>query len=256
MYLRIYLYIYIYILWLNGNNMLRLECVPALSLINFIIYMSEPADLCILFKMVCWTFLKRFTYSLVVSYAGELIYLHILLILQLADFYFWRSFKTFLQQVWICIFVLLLQCWATCYHSTSSCLYTISFYFFCDWSLLLCCHCFSYIGFSFSETFFLVAKLCMKWQFDELVVQAFKLKSTSKQGRIEIESFTHFLSEMLSSLKVNPTFFQYITLLFPYILFLIWVIISQNIAMASQISEGSLQSFGRVWKSVGTDWGK
>ncbi|KAM3747522.1 hypothetical protein ACB098_05G040800 [Castanea mollissima] len=38
-------------------------------------------------------------------------------------------------------------------------------------------------------------------QVDELVVQAFKLKSTSKQGRIEIESFTHFLSEMLSSLK-------------------------------------------------------
>ena len=127
MYLRIY--IYIYILWLNGNSMLRLECIPALSLINFIIYMSEPADLCILFKMVCWTFLKRFTYSLVVSYAGELIYLHILLILQLADFYFWRSFKTFLQQVWICIFVLLLLCWATCNHSTSSCLYTISFYF-------------------------------------------------------------------------------------------------------------------------------
>ena len=103
---------------------------------------------------------------------------------------------------------------------------------------------------------FLVAKLCMKWQFDELVVQAFKLKSTSERGRIEIESFTHFLSEMLSSLKVNPTFYQYITLLFPYILFLIWVIISQNVAMASQISEGSLQSFGRVWKSVGTDWGK
>ena len=102
------------------------------------------------------------------------------------------------------------------------------------------------MGFFFSEPFFLVAKLCMKWQVDELVVQAFKLKSTSKQGRIEIESFTHFLSEMLSSLKVDPTFFQYITLLFPYILFLIWVIISQNIAMASQISEGSLQSFGRV----------
>ena len=59
---------------------------------------------------------------------------------------------------------------------------------------------------SFSlRPFFLVAKLCMKWQVDELVVQAFKLKSTSKQGRIEIESFTHFLSEMLSSLKVNPT---------------------------------------------------
>ncbi|KAM4111110.1 hypothetical protein ACJW30_05G043100 [Castanea mollissima] len=38
-------------------------------------------------------------------------------------------------------------------------------------------------------------------QVDELVVQAWKLKSTSKQGRIEIESFTHFLSEMLSSLK-------------------------------------------------------
>ena len=61
------------------------------------------------------------------------------------------------------------------------------------------------MGFFFSEPFFLVAKLCMKWQFDELVVQAFKLKSTSEQGRIEIESFTHFLSEMLSSLKVNPT---------------------------------------------------
>ena len=63
------------------------------------------------------------------------------------------------------------------------------------------------MGFSFSETFILVAKLCMKWQFDELVVQAFKLKSTSERGRIEIESFTHFLSEMLSSLKVNPTFY-------------------------------------------------
>ena len=111
-------------------------------------------------------------------------------------------------------------------------------------------------GVFFFWDLFLVAKLCMKWQVDELVAQAFKLKSTSKQGRIEIESFTHFLSEMLSSLKVNPTFYQYITLPFPYILFLIWVIISQNIAMASQISEGSLQSFGRVWKSVGTDWGK
>lgn len=47
----------------------------------------------------------------------------------------------------------------------------------------------------FSKTANLVAKV------DELVVQAFKLKSTSKQGRIEIESVTHFLSEMLSSLK-------------------------------------------------------
>ena len=102
------------------------------------------------------------------------------------------------------------------------------------------------MGFFFSEPFFLVAKLCMKWQVDELVVQAFKLKSTSKQGRIEIESFTHFLSEMLSSLKVNPIFYHYITLPFPYILFLMWVIISQNIAMASKISEGALQSFGGV----------
>ena len=48
--------------------------------------MSDPADPCIIFKIVCWTFLKRFTYSLVVSYAGKLIYLHILPILQLADF--------------------------------------------------------------------------------------------------------------------------------------------------------------------------
>ncbi|GMY34368.1 UDP-N-acetylglucosamine pyrophosphorylase [Fagus crenata] len=38
-------------------------------------------------------------------------------------------------------------------------------------------------------------------QIDELVVQTFKLKSTGKEGRKEIESFTHFLSEMLSSLK-------------------------------------------------------
>lgn len=54
-----------------------------------------------------------------------------------------------------------------------------------------------------------VARLCMNWcmlwQIDELVVQAFKLKATSKHGRKEIESFTHFLSEMLSSLKVNPS---------------------------------------------------
>ena len=102
------------------------------------------------------------------------------------------------------------------------------------------------MGFSFSETFFLVAKLCMKWQVDELVAQAFKLKSTSKQGRIEIESFTHFLSEMLSSLKVNPTFYQYITLPFPYILFLIWVIISQKVAMASQSLKISWDRLGKV----------
>ncbi|KAF5466523.1 hypothetical protein F2P56_016441 [Juglans regia] len=38
-------------------------------------------------------------------------------------------------------------------------------------------------------------------QIDELVVQAFELKATSTQGRKEIESFTHFLSEMVSSLK-------------------------------------------------------
>lgn len=43
----------------------------------------------------------------------------------------------------------------------------------------------------------------MQWQIDELVVQAFELKATSKHGRKEIESFTRFLSEMLSSLKVN-----------------------------------------------------
>ncbi|GKV27184.1 hypothetical protein SLEP1_g36384 [Rubroshorea leprosula] len=38
-------------------------------------------------------------------------------------------------------------------------------------------------------------------QIDELVVQAFKLKGTDKQGGKEIEVFTNFLSEMLSSLK-------------------------------------------------------
>jgi hypothetical protein len=59
----------------------------------------------------------------------------------------------------------------------------------------------------------------MKWQIDELVVQTFKLKSTGKEGRKEIESFTHFLSEMLSSLKVNATICPYITLqYFPFFL--------------------------------------
>ncbi|XP_057977150.1 uncharacterized protein LOC131164172 [Malania oleifera] len=38
-------------------------------------------------------------------------------------------------------------------------------------------------------------------QIDELVVQTFKLKPTSRQGRKEIESFTDVLSEMLCSLK-------------------------------------------------------
>ncbi|KAK9281283.1 hypothetical protein L1049_004180 [Liquidambar formosana] len=38
-------------------------------------------------------------------------------------------------------------------------------------------------------------------QIDELVVQAFKVKATSKQGRKELESFMHVLSEILSSLK-------------------------------------------------------
>ncbi|XP_011038576.1 PREDICTED: uncharacterized protein LOC105135412 isoform X1 [Populus euphratica] len=38
-------------------------------------------------------------------------------------------------------------------------------------------------------------------QIDELVAQAFKLKATSKEGRQEIESFIHVVSNMLSSLK-------------------------------------------------------
>ncbi|XP_022153547.1 uncharacterized protein LOC111021026 isoform X2 [Momordica charantia] len=38
-------------------------------------------------------------------------------------------------------------------------------------------------------------------QIDELVVKAFELKEMGKQGRKEIESFTHVLSDMLSSLK-------------------------------------------------------
>ncbi|XP_023527508.1 uncharacterized protein LOC111790716 [Cucurbita pepo subsp. pepo] len=38
-------------------------------------------------------------------------------------------------------------------------------------------------------------------QIDELVVKAFELKKIDEQGRKEIESFTHVLSDMLSSLK-------------------------------------------------------
>ncbi|XP_038882435.1 uncharacterized protein LOC120073701 isoform X2 [Benincasa hispida] len=38
-------------------------------------------------------------------------------------------------------------------------------------------------------------------QIDELVVKAFELKEMDKQGKQEIESFTHVLSDMLSSLK-------------------------------------------------------
>ncbi|KAJ8755900.1 hypothetical protein K2173_024445 [Erythroxylum novogranatense] len=38
-------------------------------------------------------------------------------------------------------------------------------------------------------------------QIDELVAQSFNVKSTDKEGRKEIESFVHFLSDMLSSLK-------------------------------------------------------
>ncbi|KAL5822716.1 hypothetical protein ACOSQ4_020616 [Xanthoceras sorbifolium] len=38
-------------------------------------------------------------------------------------------------------------------------------------------------------------------QIDELVVQAFKVKATTKEGTKEIESFTRVLSEMLSTLK-------------------------------------------------------
>ncbi|KDP40858.1 hypothetical protein JCGZ_24857 [Jatropha curcas] len=38
-------------------------------------------------------------------------------------------------------------------------------------------------------------------QIDELVAEAFKLKATSKEGRGEVESFSHVLSDMLSSLK-------------------------------------------------------
>ncbi|KAJ9179252.1 hypothetical protein P3X46_011062 [Hevea brasiliensis] len=42
---------------------------------------------------------------------------------------------------------------------------------------------------------------CITRQIDELVAQAFKMKASSKQGRREIESFSHVLSDMLSSLK-------------------------------------------------------
>uniref|UniRef100_A0A2P2J8F5 Uncharacterized protein n=2 Tax=Rhizophora mucronata TaxID=61149 RepID=A0A2P2J8F5_RHIMU len=38
-------------------------------------------------------------------------------------------------------------------------------------------------------------------QIDELVAEAFKLKATTKEGRKEIDSFRHILSDMLSSLK-------------------------------------------------------
>ncbi|XP_031255739.1 uncharacterized protein LOC116113718 [Pistacia vera] len=38
-------------------------------------------------------------------------------------------------------------------------------------------------------------------QIDELVVQAFKVKTMSKEGKKEIESFTHVLSDMSSTLK-------------------------------------------------------
>ncbi|EEF46382.1 uncharacterized protein LOC8273777 [Ricinus communis] len=38
-------------------------------------------------------------------------------------------------------------------------------------------------------------------QIDEIVAQAFEVKTTSKQGRREIESFSHVLSDMISSLK-------------------------------------------------------
>lgn len=40
-------------------------------------------------------------------------------------------------------------------------------------------------------------------QIDELVVQALKLKVTSKKGRKEIDSFADVLSEMQTSLKVD-----------------------------------------------------
>lgn len=42
----------------------------------------------------------------------------------------------------------------------------------------------------------------LDWQIDELVVKALELKEIDKQGRKEIESFTHVLSDMQSSLKV------------------------------------------------------
>ncbi|KAK4269314.1 hypothetical protein QN277_022486 [Acacia crassicarpa] len=45
-------------------------------------------------------------------------------------------------------------------------------------------------------------------QIDELVAQAFRLKTTSKEGRKEIESFSHVLSDMLSSLKPWAASFQ------------------------------------------------
>lgn len=81
----------------------------------------------------------------------------------------------------------------------------------------------------------------MKWQIDELVVQAFELKATSTQGRKEIESFTHFLSEMASSLKVtspgvSPRISTYVHY-FPDI----GSLSSQNAAMVSQNSEGAPQ---------------
>ncbi|KAK3219976.1 hypothetical protein Dsin_013946 [Dipteronia sinensis] len=38
-------------------------------------------------------------------------------------------------------------------------------------------------------------------QIDELVVQAFKVKATTRQGSKEFESFTRVLSDMLSTLK-------------------------------------------------------
>lgn len=43
----------------------------------------------------------------------------------------------------------------------------------------------------------------IEWQIDELVVQAFRLKTASKEGRKEIKSFSLVLSDMLSSLKVK-----------------------------------------------------
>ncbi|KAI9107876.1 hypothetical protein K1719_021212 [Acacia pycnantha] len=45
-------------------------------------------------------------------------------------------------------------------------------------------------------------------QIDELVAQAFRLKTTSKEGRKEIESFSHVLFDMLSSLKPWAASFQ------------------------------------------------
>ncbi|XP_054781424.1 uncharacterized protein LOC129288722 [Prosopis cineraria] len=45
-------------------------------------------------------------------------------------------------------------------------------------------------------------------QIDELVAQAFRLKTTSREGRKEIESFSYVLSDMLSSLKPWAARFQ------------------------------------------------